>query len=275
MTNSEYNDLSARPETIWWCMACLFPYKLSGQVLETTSDVQLDTDTDVCAVEQLSDEKSEDNDELERLRRQNGKELLIALLNINSIQNKFEELTDIIKAIHAHIMFVGETKIDSSYPNAQFSIPGYTLYRNDRKKGGGGILALISSALSKTRLKLDKDCKTLEVIALDVNTETGNMVIIGVYRLPRALCGEYQLLLEKELSEICNWASLKSTHVVVIGDLNLDRMRPDKSEGKLLLDLEVEQGFDCLITKPTRTNRKARRYNHNRKSHRCITQQQT
>ena len=137
MTNSEYTNLSARLETIWWCMACLFPYKLSGQVLETTSDVQLDTDTDVCAVEQLSDEKSEDNDELERLRRQNGKELLIAHLNINSIQNKFEELTDIINAIRAHIMFVSETKIDSSYPNAQFSIPGYTLYRNDRKVAVG------------------------------------------------------------------------------------------------------------------------------------------
>ena len=61
----------------------------------------LDADTDICAVEQLSDEKSKDNDELERLRRQNGKELLIAHLNISSIQKKFEDLTDIIKAIHA------------------------------------------------------------------------------------------------------------------------------------------------------------------------------
>ena len=53
--------LRARPETISWCMACLLPYKLSGQVLETTGDVQLDKDTDVCAVEQLSDEKSEES----------------------------------------------------------------------------------------------------------------------------------------------------------------------------------------------------------------------
>ena len=119
-------------------MACLFPYELSGQGLAITSDVQLDTNIDVRALEQLSDENSgPDNDELVRLRRQNGKELLIAHLNINSLQNKFEELTNIIRAIRAHIMFVSETKIDCSYPNAQFSIPGYSLYRNDRKKGGG------------------------------------------------------------------------------------------------------------------------------------------
>lgn len=197
-----------------------------------------------------------ENAQLELLRRYHSKDLLIAHLNINSVQNKFEELSGIIKTIRAHIMFVSETKIDASYPNAQFTIPGYSLYRNDRKKGGGGIMALISTSLIKTRLTLDKNFKTLETIAFQVKTETGNMVIIGIYRPPRALCGEYQLLLESELSEVCNWASLQSNFVVVIGDLNLDRMRPDKSEGKLLLDLEVEQGFQCLITKPTRVEKR-------------------
>ena len=73
------------------------------------------------------------------------------------------------------------------------------------------------------------------------------MVIVGIYRPPRALCGEYQTLLESELSYVCNWASLNGNFVVVTGDLNLNRLRPDKPEGKLLLDLEVEQGFECLI----------------------------
>lgn len=95
------------------------------------------------------------------------------------------------------------------------------------------------------------------------------MVIIDVSRPPRVLCGEYRPLLEQELSEICSWASLKSTQVVVIGDLNLDRMRPDKCEGKLLLDLEVEQCFDCLITKPPRTEKRGIIIT---EFHRCITQ---
>ncbi|CAH3019331.1 unnamed protein product, partial [Porites evermanni] len=37
-----------------------------------------------------------------------------------------------------------------------------------------------------------------------------------------------------------------------LGDLNLDRLKPNTSEGKLLLNLEVEQRFECLITQPTR-----------------------
>ena len=139
---------------------------------------------------------------------------------------------------------------------AQFSIPGYSLYRKNRKKGGGGIMALISSSLVNKRIKIDRTLKTLEMIALEIKTGTNNMVIIGIYRPPKALCGDYQTSLESELSYVCNWASLKNNSVVVLGDLNLDRLRPDKREGKLLLDLETEQGLTCLITQPTRTEKR-------------------
>ena len=143
-------------------MACLFPYEISGKLFETSSDQQLRTDTAVRVVEQLSDEYSEDNDNLERVRKQSGKELLIAHLNINSIQNKFEELTNVMKAIRVHIMFVSETKIDSSYPNAQFSLPGYSLYRNDRKKGGGGILVRHSRRPDSNLTKIIRLWKLLQ-----------------------------------------------------------------------------------------------------------------
>ena len=44
-----------------------------------------------------------------------------------------------------------------------------------------------------------------------------------------------------------NWANI----IITAGDLNLNRMVPSNPEGKLLLDLEVEQGLKCMITKPT------------------------
>ena len=98
-------------------------------------------------------------------------------LNINSIQNKFEELAATIKKIGAHVAFIRETKIDASYPDAQFSIPGYALYRNDSKKGGGGIMALVSSSLTKKRLKPGKHYKTLELLTLEVKIDAGNIII--------------------------------------------------------------------------------------------------
>ena len=109
-------------------------------------------------------------------------------------------------------------------------------------------MALVSSSLFKKRLQPTKNYKTLELIALEIKTDANNMIIIGIYRPPRNLCSDYQLLLENELSQVCNWASLQSNSVVIIGDLNLDRLRPDKREGKLLQDLEIEQGFTYLKT---------------------------
>ena len=40
--------------------------------------------------------------------------------------------------------------------------------------------------------------------------------------------------------------------MTVIGDLSLGRPRPQRKEGKLLLDLETVQGFECLIKQPAR-----------------------
>ena len=39
---------------------------------------------------------------------------------------------------------------------------------------------------------------------------------------------------------------------MIIGDLNMDRLNPDKAEGKLLRDLEEVHNLSCLITEPTR-----------------------
>lgn len=67
-----------------------------------------------------------------------------------------------MKTIGAHVQFISKTKIDSSYRNAQFLTPSYSRYQNDQKKGGGGIMALVSSSVIKKRLKPAKNYKTPE-----------------------------------------------------------------------------------------------------------------
>ena len=39
---------------------------------------------------------------------------------------------------------------------------------------------------------------------------------------------------------------------MLLGDLNLDRLLPHKTEGKLLIDTEETHGMECMITEPTR-----------------------
>ena len=41
------------------------------------------------------------------------------------------------------ILTIQETKLDKSFPDSQFAIDGYNMFRRDRKKGGGGIIIII------------------------------------------------------------------------------------------------------------------------------------
>ena len=153
--------------------------------------------------------------------------------------------------IRAQIMIISETKIDSSYPDSQFDVPSYSLYRNDRKKGGGGILAYISSDLNSKRMKLQRRYKTFEPTVFEIELKTKSIIVIGIYRSPsQVFTIAYQQQLE-ELNHICTWASLHKQNIVLLGD----RLRLDKAEGKVLRDLDETQGMDSLITKPTRIQR--------------------
>ena len=51
--------------------------------------------------------------------------LIISHLNVNALRNKFEFLVPLVKD-NVAILMLSETKLDSSFPHAQFSIEGYS-----------------------------------------------------------------------------------------------------------------------------------------------------
>ena len=48
------------------------------------------------------------------------------------------------------------------------------------------------------------------------------------------------------------WATMECNTLIITGDLNLDRLRPDRTEGNILLNLEEVYGLECLIKDLTR-----------------------
>ena len=53
------------------------------------------------------------------------------------------------------ILLISETKIDSSFPTAQFHIDGYIIYWSDRNENGGGLLLYIRDDVPSDLLKID------------------------------------------------------------------------------------------------------------------------
>lgn len=177
-------------------------------------------------------------------------------LNINSLQKKFDELKLLNDKMKSQIIFLSETKIDKSYPNSQFTLTGYDIYRKDRKKGDGGIIAYFDSSLPSKELKVTRKYKTLEILAVEARLGNNKVTFLGIYRPPKQCDNQadphYLERVEEELNDVCMWASLKRQIFIVTGYLNLDRLKPESREGKILVDLEEVHGMQCLISKPTR-----------------------
>ena len=78
------------------------------------------------------------------------------------------------------------------------------------------------------------------------------MIVLGLYCSPLVTGKDYHVRLEEKLNDICSWVSLQKHFIIIMGGLNLNRLRPDQGEGKILHDLEEENGLHCLIRDPTR-----------------------
>ena len=73
---------------------------------------------------------------LRSLRVSNTGNIVIGHLNINSVGNKFDSLVELIED-NLDVLIIGESKLDKSFPKAQFKINGFTKpYRRDRNKEG-------------------------------------------------------------------------------------------------------------------------------------------
>ena len=69
--------------------------------------------------------------------------LIIRQLNINSLRNKLEQLSTMING-NIDIFMISETKLDKTFPAAQFYLQGFCdPYQFDRYRNGGGIMLYI------------------------------------------------------------------------------------------------------------------------------------
>ena len=259
----DFNILQ-RSKVIWICTTCTFaqlPFNgLNASAMESLwlRDQAVSNDVEQCnspAETTITDQccmNDESESWLMNERINTPNEFLVVHLNVNGIQSKFDELKILNGKLKAHIIFLSETKIDSSYPSAQFHMEGYRIYRKDRAKGGGGLMAFCSSMLTTKQAKLPTPYKLIEVLAVNVTVNNNHMLFVGIYRPPKVVGLNYYGRLEQELNSVFTWATMECNTVILTGDLNLDRSRPELREGQILLNLEDVYGFECLVTEPTR-----------------------
>ena len=119
----------------------------------------------------------------------------IGHVNVNSIAGfKFHEIKTWLLDCRFDILVISETKIDSTFPDSQFHISGFRMCREDRTKGGGGLMVYIRSDFC---FKVVNDFPNLgfseragyrtESIVIKVKIGKTWESFVGIYRPPTSI----------------------------------------------------------------------------------------
>ena len=116
-------------------------------------------------------------------RYKNPKNVIIGHLNVNSLKNKFVAVEELIKN-NIDVCLISETKVDESFPNQQFKINGYKVFRKDRDRFGGGLMFYVNEQIPSKVLSLESISMDIELTLLEFTVKNRRLLCIGVYRPP-------------------------------------------------------------------------------------------
>ena len=136
---------------------------------------------------------------------------------MNSVRNKISPIRELIRD-KVDICFLSETKIDESFPNSQFQINGYKLFRRDRTKFGGGLLLYVREDIScKILQNYCNSIDDMELLLLEFSIKATKWLCIGLYRPPN----QNEKCFVENLSKLLSKLSCQYDQIVLIGDFNL------------------------------------------------------
>ena len=178
--------------------------------------------------------------EVKSYKLENPKNITRSHLNVSSLSNKFISIEELIKS-KLDIFLVSETKIDHSFPNQQFSIDGYKIYRRDSNSFGGRLLFYVNENIPCRELTAEQIDSNFEIIFLGITMRTRKWLIIGLYK-PANQKEEYFF---KNLGVVLNNYLSKYDHIILLGDFNLT------TSNKYLADFMTLFNLESLINTPT------------------------
>ena len=149
---------------------------------------------------------------LRKLRLKDPRNPLIGYLNINSLRNKIIDVQEMIRRLQLHYFVISETKLDTSFPSAQFHIGDYKIRTlRDRDKSGGGLIEFVEKGI------INKFTETNlgETICTEITISKKRWFCMGVYRPPSSSnIDTFFVELTVFLSEAVN----KFDNLIIMGD---------------------------------------------------------
>ena len=163
--------------------------------------------------------------------------------NINSYRHKHMSVCDLLCNNVVDFLAVAETKLDLSFPDSQFKVQNYELYRSDFTSNSGGLLVHIRDDIPHRRLNsIEINSNGFESICIEVTIGSSKTVITSLYKHPYVKHDYFK----ESFGKITDKLLAKYDDLAFIFDGNLC---PTKSS--TIQDLCEQYSLSNLIKEPT------------------------
>ena len=189
--------------------------------------------------------------ELDKTVTKESEDLMVLNLNIRGLYSKLgnlQYLIDNVSKVVPDVVTLSETWSNKHTPN--FEIPGYKIFRQDRKnKKGGGVAILVRNNLQCRELEIPKAIDKVEICGVQINTNKCQLGVLSVYRPPNTSAITFKSIFEK----IVKTARKYCKDIIIGMDHNLDLLKSHIHEPtNLFVEKMLDLGLLPVTTRPTR-----------------------
>lgn len=135
-------------------------------------------------------------------KKKNINSLRVLNINFQSARSKANEMSLLIDSANPDIIIGSETWLKPEIHDSEIMPPNYTIYRNDRKDGYGGVLIGVKTDIASSEYT---NSKNIELISVKIQLSKQKPLIVGsFYRPPNRTDDEYTNNTIQEITDLCN-----------------------------------------------------------------------
>lgn len=188
----------------------------------------------------------------------NDKGFKLVSLNIRSLDKHYEEIECNFGAGEISVICLCETWLCAKQHNDLYRLPGYKIYRNDRKarKRGGGLVTYIKGEIkcdSQSYEHLNISNQHLETLIVKINLpQTKPIIIINTYRPPSGKAAEAIDKLQEIIDNVP-----RNSEIYILGDLNIDLLAINSPSFKKVQTFTQDNNLKQMIQSSTRITKRS------------------
>ncbi|XP_075150730.1 uncharacterized protein LOC142224832 [Haematobia irritans] len=162
-----------------------------------------------------------------KILAKHGNGLKVCHLNAQSLRNKIDEFRFIFEDSGIDIVCISETWLSDSIPDSLVRLSGYVIYRNDRKRRGGGVAIYIRDNLVSRFCAQSARDDPIEMISIEIEAPGCKVFVACVYR-PRN-----DVMIDSFLADM-QTITVQYKNIIITGDFNSNILTENRLSDEML-----------------------------------------